>query len=166
MGYPAQSESLLFVRRSKFVQNRLKIAPRSLKNAPKRPKTSNMGLIYCPRGVPRGVQDTSGGCPKEVLRATSTYAAMGKLSKTLKNQMKTLPAFMMVLTIQDAEITCLLKTMLLHMRWVGGWDCSQVVVSAMLLTPTPTPTPHTSCFQDHAGLCLRAGPGPERTGPC
>ena len=35
--------------------------------------------------------------------------------------------------IQDAEITCLLKTMLFQMRWVGEWDCSQVVVSAMLL---------------------------------
>ena len=43
--------------------------------------------------------------------------------------------------IQDAEITCLLKTMLFQMSWVGGWDCSQVVVSAMLLTPTPPP-PH------------------------
>ena len=45
LGYAALSEFLIFVRRSKCIQNGLKIAPRSLKNAPKRPKTSNMGLI-------------------------------------------------------------------------------------------------------------------------
>ena len=44
LGYPALLESLPFVRRSKFVQNSLKIGPRSPKNAPKRPKASNMGL--------------------------------------------------------------------------------------------------------------------------
>ena len=92
LGYPALSESLRFVRRSKFVQNSLKVAPRSLKNAPVRAKTSNMGLIKCPGGVPRGVQDTS-ECPKEILRATSNYAAMGKLSKNIEEQNENATSF-------------------------------------------------------------------------
>ena len=129
---------------SYVVQSSSKIASRSPQDRPKiaqeRPKTpqdlqhgANIMPKRGPKRSPRHIRRVS----ERGFKSDFNLCSHGGAIKNSKDSRKNATSFDD--GIQDAEITCLLKTMLFQMSWVGGWDCSQVVVSAMLLTPHPTP---------------------------
>ena len=123
-GYAALSEFLLFVRRSKFIQNSLKIAPRSRKNAPKRPKTSNMapnlqhGASIMPKRGPKRSPRHVRRVSERGFKSDFNLCSHGGAIKNSEGSSENATSFHD--GIQDAEITCLLKTMLFQMSWVGG----------------------------------------------